>query len=133
MTLGKPNHHNVVIGQHVSPGKLQIAHGLRRRMTPEEKQLWYWLRDSRLGVHFRRQQVIDGFIADFYCHQALLVVEADSRSHDPEYDAERDRIFAKHHILVLRFKNNQIMSDMPYVLNQIRFILRQRLKDSSSQ
>jgi very-short-patch-repair endonuclease len=47
-------------------------------MTPEEKILWQHLRANRLqGYHFRRQQIIDGFIADFYYHATALVVEID--------------------------------------------------------
>lgn len=63
--MAELHRHNVLFGQHVAPEKLQIAQCLRQRMTAEEKSLWHWLRDSRLGTHFRRQQVIDGFIADF--------------------------------------------------------------------
>ncbi|MHB8778456.1 MAG: endonuclease domain-containing protein [Anaerolineales bacterium] len=49
----------------------------RRDMTPAEKILWQELRANKLGVHFRRQQVITGFIVDFYCHKAGLVIELD--------------------------------------------------------
>ncbi len=54
----------------------------RCEMTPAEKILWEELRANKLGVHFRRQQVIQGFIVDFYCHQAGLVVEVDGDVHD---------------------------------------------------
>jgi very-short-patch-repair endonuclease len=48
------------------------------------------------GVQFRRQQVIDGFIVDFYCHAARLVVELDGTVHERriEYDVERDQTLA---------------------------------------
>jgi very-short-patch-repair endonuclease len=58
-------------------------------MTPTEKILWQELRANKLGVHFRRHtcpggrcrgQVIAGFIVDFYCHEAALVVEVDGMS-----------------------------------------------------
>ena len=69
---------NIIIGQRIDPAKAQRARELRRRMTTEEKALWQRLRANRLdGFHFRRQQVIDGFIVDFYCHAASLVVETD--------------------------------------------------------
>ena len=51
-------------------------------MTPAEKILWQELRANKLGVHFRRQQAIAGFIVDFYCHKAGLVVEVDGDIHD---------------------------------------------------
>ncbi len=51
-------------------------------MTPAEKILWQELRANKLGVHFRRQQVIAGFIVDFYCHKAGLVIEVDGDIYD---------------------------------------------------
>ena len=72
---------NIVIGQKVSPEKVARAEELRQDMTPTEKILWAQLRTNRLdGLHFRRQQVIAGFIVDFYCHAAGLAVELDGRS-----------------------------------------------------
>jgi very-short-patch-repair endonuclease len=51
-------------------------------MTPTEKILWQELRANKLCVHFRWQQVVAGFIVDFYCHKADLVVEVDGDIHD---------------------------------------------------
>ena len=73
---------NIIPGQHVTAQKQQRAKELRRNMTPAEKILWNELRANKLGVHFRRQQVIQGFIVDFYCHKAALVVEVDGDIHD---------------------------------------------------
>jgi very-short-patch-repair endonuclease len=56
---------NIIPGQTVTKEKLQRARELRRDMTPAEKILWQELRANKLGVHFRRQQVIAGFIVDF--------------------------------------------------------------------
>ena len=56
---------NIIPGQTVTKEKLQRARELRRDMTPAEKILWQELRGNKLGVHFRRQQVIAGFIVDF--------------------------------------------------------------------
>jgi very-short-patch-repair endonuclease len=54
-------------------------------MTEAENILWQSLRGSRLaGLKFRRQQVIEGFIADFFCHGAKLVVEIDGPVSAPE-------------------------------------------------
>ena len=66
----------IVAGQRVAPEKVAAARELRRHMTPEECILWEHLRAHRLnGLHFRRQQVIDGFVVDFYCSGCALVVE----------------------------------------------------------
>ena len=65
-------------------------------MTPAEKILWEELRANKLGVHFRRQQVIQGFIVDFYCHQAGLVIEVDGDIHDlqKEEDERREKVLS---------------------------------------
>jgi very-short-patch-repair endonuclease len=73
---------NIIPGQTVTKEKLQRAKELRRDMTPAEKILWQELRANKLGVHFRRQQVIAGFIVDFYCHKAGLVIEVDGDIHN---------------------------------------------------
>src|SRR5262249_49155261 len=65
---------NIVRGQPVTAEKLQRAKELRCEMTPEERIVWEHVRGNRLGFKFRRQQVIHGYIADFYCHEAALVV-----------------------------------------------------------
>jgi hypothetical protein len=61
---------NIITGQKVTKEKLQRAKELRREMTPAEKLLWQEVRAKKLGVRFQRQQVIQGFIVDFYCHKA---------------------------------------------------------------
>ena len=63
---------NIVTGQRVTKEKLQRAKELRREMTPAEKILWQEVRAKKLGVRFRRQQVIQGFIVDFYCHPVKI-------------------------------------------------------------
>jgi very-short-patch-repair endonuclease len=113
---------NIVIGQRVDGAKVERARELRRQMTPEEKLLWQRLRGNRLaGLHFRRSQVIDGFIADFYCHTAGLVVEVDGgiHEHQKEYDAERDRILAARGLRILRLRNEELLQDLEGVLTRI--------------
>lgn len=60
------------------------------------KIMWEELRANKLGVRFRRQQVIQGFIVDFYCHKAALVVEVDGDIHDlqKEEDARREKVLS---------------------------------------
>ena len=63
---------NIVTEQQVTKAKLERAKELRREMTPAEKILWEELRAKKLGVRFRRQQIIQGFIVDFYCHPVKI-------------------------------------------------------------
>jgi very-short-patch-repair endonuclease len=113
---------NIVIGQKVTPVKVQRAKELRRQMTQEEKKLWQHLRANQLnGLHFRRQQIIDGFITDFYCHAARLVIEVDGEIHQQqaEYDAERDRILLARGLRLLRIRNEQVRQNLDKVLARI--------------
>ena len=79
---------NIIPGQKVTKAKLERAKELRHEMTPAEKLLWEQVRAKKLGVRFRRQQVIQGFIVDFYCHKAALVVEVDGDVHDLQKDKD---------------------------------------------
>ncbi len=113
---------NIVIGQKVTPVKVQRAKELRHQMTQEEKILWQYLRANRLnGLHFRRQQIIDGFIADFYCHAARLVIEVDGEIHQQqtEYDTERDQVLSARRLRLLRIKNEQVRQNLDRVLPRI--------------
>jgi very-short-patch-repair endonuclease len=113
---------NIVIGQKVTPVKVQRAKELRREMTQEEKILWQHLRANQLnGLHFRRQQIIDGFIADFYCHAARLVIEVDGEIHQKqaEYDTERDRILLARGLRLLRIRNEEVRQNLDKVLADI--------------
>jgi very-short-patch-repair endonuclease len=113
---------NIIIGQKITSTKHEIAKEMRRNMTPEEKILWQYLRSNRLnGLHFRRQQIIDGFIVDFYCHAVGLVVEVDGEIHDQqiEYDLERDRILSARGLCVLRVKNEDVRNNLDEVLRWI--------------
>ena len=99
-------------------------------MTPAETLLWQHLRASRLrGLHFRRQQVIHGFIADFYCHAAGVVVEVDGGIHDtqPEADAARDTAFAQLGLLTLRVRNEDALHNTDAVLERIAGTCEERL------
>ena len=59
--------------QPVTREKRELARQLRKTMTTQEEILWRALRNKGLGnVRFRRQQVITGFIVDFYCPSACL-------------------------------------------------------------
>ncbi len=113
---------NLISGQKVTPEKVQRAKELRREMTREETVPWEHLRANRLaGFHFRRQQVIDGFIVDFYCHAAGLVVEIDGEIHQQQipYDTEPDAIVSARELRILRIRNHEIWEDLAGVLDRI--------------
>ena len=113
----------VVRGQRINQVKLARAKEFRRSMTPEEASLWEELRGNKLrGVHFRRQQLIDGLIADFYCNDAGLVIQVDGPIHEAsrDYDRERDLVFKSRGLTVLHFTNEDIRIRPQEVLQVIR-------------
>lgn len=118
---------NIIPGQFVTKEKLERARELRREMTPAEKILWQELRGNKLGVHFCRQQIIAGFIVDFYCHSASLVIEVDGGIHnDPEqkeYDIERENALREMGLRIFRCKNEDVVKRLSSVLSRIRGLL----------
>jgi very-short-patch-repair endonuclease len=113
---------NIVRGQNVSSKMLERAKELRREMTPAEKILWKELKANKLnGLHFRRQQIIHGYFADFYCHQHELIVELDGGIHElqKEYDAEREAYLLSLGFRIIRFKNEEITKNLRGVLMRI--------------
>ncbi len=113
---------NIIPGQKINSIKLQRARELRREMTPAEKRLWQALRGNKLGGrHFRRQQIIAGYIVDFYCHAADLVIEIDGDIHEyqKEYDAERNKVLTGLGLKVLHIPNETVLKSLPQVLKTI--------------
>lgn len=113
---------NIIPGQKITKEKLQRARELRHEMTPAETVLWQELRANKLGVHFRRQQIIAGFIVDFYCHKAALVVEVDGDIHDlqQEEDARREKALNDIGLRIVRFRNKEVMGNLSVVVNKIK-------------
>lgn len=110
--------------------KQRPARAMRRKMTPAEALLWDELRRTPwAGLHFRRQQVIDGFIADFYYHAAALVIEVDGAVHDErqDYDAARERVLAARGLCILRFPNGRVFEELPAVLRDIQAVAEGRV------
>ena len=113
---------NIVTGQKVTKEKLQRAKELRREMTPAEKLLWQEVRAKKLGVRFRRQQIIQGFIVDFYCHKAGLVIEVDGDIHDlqKDEDASREKALSELGLRIVRFRNDDVVRNLSAVVGRIR-------------
>ena len=99
------------------------ARSLRNDPSPFEQKLWVVLREQAKLHHlkFRRQQVIHPYIVDFACMQARLVVELDGTSHDTRlvYDKVRDGALRQAGFTVLRFRNEDVVESLEYVVNVI--------------
>jgi very-short-patch-repair endonuclease len=116
---------NIIPGQKVTREKLQRARGLQRDMTSAEQILWQELRANKLDIHFRRQQIIAGFIVDFYCHTLALVIEVGGDIHhrQQEDDARREDVMQEMGLKIVRFKNDHVINNLPLVLQKISELL----------
>jgi ATP-dependent DNA helicase RecQ len=94
------------------------ARQLRHDATIPERILWNLLRGGRLaGLKFRRQHPVGPFVADFYCHDAGLVVEVDGMSHDGRVveDQRRTEFLRREGLRVLGVCNDDVLQDIEAV------------------
>ncbi len=114
---------------------LKLARNLRKNQTPAEKVFWNKVRGRKfIGLKFNRQFIIQHsevlgkksyFIPDFYCHEKKLIVEIDGRIHlkQIEYDELREDILIKMKYKIIRFKNEEVLTDWNEVEKRLtRFI-----------
>jgi len=95
---------------------------LRLNMTDAELRLWRCLRYRQMnGVKFRRQHPFEDFVLDFVCMEAKLVIEVDGGQHalNATADAARTKNLNNAGFRVLRFWNNEILSDIEAVKESI--------------
>jgi very-short-patch-repair endonuclease len=100
----------------------QAARRLRQEPTRTEAHLWRALRRRQLaGLKFRFQHPVGRFIADFYCPSAQLILEIDGDVHNQQqqYDEARTEQLQAFGYRVLRFSNEEVLTDLPHVLARI--------------
>jgi len=98
----------------------QFARNLRREQTPAESRLWWHLRNRQFhGWKFRRQVPIEGYIADFVCIDAKLIIEVDGGQHaqNTPRDAERSAHLERLGFVVIRFWNQDVLKNTDDVLD----------------
>ena len=101
-----------------------LAKSLRRRTTDTERVLWQQLKAKRFcGLKFRRQQPIGTYIVDFVCFEKKIIVELDGSQHallpEAQNDNRRDQWFEAQGYKVLRFWDNEVLTNTPAVLEVI--------------
>jgi very-short-patch-repair endonuclease len=106
------------------PRNRSRAKAMRKAMTDAELKLWNELRAHRLmGLGFRRQFPIAGYIVDFACPTKRLIVEVDGSQHADdtvaEADAVRSRALEQDGWTVLRFWNDDVLRDIDAVCAHI--------------
>jgi very-short-patch-repair endonuclease len=98
---------------------------LRKSMSPAEKVLWRYLRNNKLGgLKFRKQHLLDIFIADFYCHKKKLIIGLCGGINDTVeqrgYNDGRSFELEEKSFKMLRFRDEGIISNIEYVLSKIK-------------
>ncbi len=105
----------------------ELAEKQKKNPTEAEVFLWKNLKGKQLGYKFRRQHIIDQFITDFVCLDKRLIVEVDGAYHSlPDIivsDEERTGILNELGYKVIRFKNEEVISNIEAVLNEIKSVL----------
>jgi guanylate kinase len=111
-------------------------------MTPAESALWECLRNKNLGVRFRRQHPVFGYIPDFVCLEKQLVVEVDGGYHfignQQVSDEERTQYLYQYGFEVIRFTNEEVLGNIEGVLDKIKEVIKNKdnmaqSKESNSQ
>jgi very-short-patch-repair endonuclease len=104
---------------------IRFARQMRKTPSDAERRLWHIVRRNKLGgFYFRRQVPIEGYIADFYCDAAKLVVEVDGSQHydDPEqiaHDQQRTIVFGRLGLKVVRFSSRDVLKQSDAVAKTI--------------
>jgi very-short-patch-repair endonuclease len=104
----------------------RFARAMRADATWAENRLWQVLRGKQLGgFKFRRQVPLDGYILDFVCFEARLIIEVDGHQHsDSERDVRRDAWFRDQGFRVLRVWNGEVEDNLDGVCSFILAELR---------
>jgi ATP-dependent DNA helicase RecG len=99
----------------------------KKNSTQAESILWENLRNKNIKYKFRRQHIIDIFIADFVCLEKKLIIEVDGGYHNTleqrEADELRTQILNEIGFKVIRFTNEQVVGDIDNVINRVNTIL----------
>ena len=108
---------------------LSFARNMRKNPTEAEKKLWFALKNQQLGDKFRRQHQIGQYIVDFVCLEKKLIIECDGGQHNEQVDRERTSYLEAQGYKVIRFWNNEILSNLEGVL----FVIKENLSSPSPQ
>jgi len=112
----------IKVGVKLEDKKNKIAQKLRNNSTDTEKYLWKYLRGRQLeGFKFRRQHPIGKYIVDFINLERKIIIEVDGGQHlENKKDELRDKWFEEQGYEVLRFWNNEVLTNIEGVLESIR-------------
>ena len=114
------------------PNLQKLARDLRNNMTKQEKRLWYEFLKT-YPVRFYRQRPICGYIVDFYCAKAKLIIELDGSQHFTEdgleYDEMRSDLLEELGLEVIRYTNPQTDKEFESVCMGIDRKVKEKLAE----
>jgi len=102
------------------------AKSLRNEATPAERQLWKYLSKRQVcGYKFSRQMPVGPYYADFLCRELGLIIEIDGYSHETQQsnDVRRTHDLVDHGYRVIRFTNDDVLSNVEGVIRQIELTI----------
>jgi very-short-patch-repair endonuclease len=106
------------------------ASHLRRHRTDAEEKFRQAARNRQIdGFKFRFQHSLLPYIADFACLEAMLIVEIDGGQHDEARDARRTAFLESEGFEILRFWNNDVLTNLDGVIHVVREALIRRTKE----
>ncbi|RDC55759.1 DUF559 domain-containing protein [Pedobacter chinensis] len=116
---------------HYNSNLTAFANTNRKNMTKAEACIWKFLLSSKqmMGYSFRRQRPILNFIADFMCKDLMLIIEIDGLTHQWETVAEKDilreKILSEIGFTIIRFSDEEVLTDLENVNRSICFYIEE--------
>ncbi len=100
------------------------ARALRNNATDAERILWCAISARKVsGVRFNRQVPIGPFICDFVARSLHLAIEVDGGQHNEDADANRTRYIEAQGFRVIRFWNNDVLSNVEGIIEEIERVI----------
>lgn len=107
------------------------AKELRSNTTEAEILLWSYLKTNPLGYKFRRQHPLGIYIADFFSYKLKMVIEVDGKIHNvievKTNDTQRQQLIEADDIVVIRFKNEEVLKSLETVVTKINLAINNKL------
>ncbi len=119
------------------PKLVEFAKEHRSSPTNEEEKVWEVIRNRQIqDTKFRRQHIIDKFIADFVCLELNLILEIDGLIHSLEdnliSDEARTIRLNELGFEVIRFTNEEVNSNIENVISKLEKIISEKKSNSPS-
>ncbi len=100
---------------------------LRKNQTEAERVLWAQVRNAKLGHHFWRQYSVGPYILDFYSPKLKIAIEVDGGYHEKgetkSYDHQREMYLQGLEVKTIRFRNEEVVSNIEKVIKKIKSAL----------